>query len=75
MLERDRGGAVIRVHTCEWCGKPFYASRRHARFHSVACRVAYHRFMQHKGQPFWERANEEIGNRKQLKIFVNGVEL
>lgn len=74
-MKRDRAGALIRVRTCEWCGKPFHTSRRHARFCGGACRVAFCRFNKHKSEPFWERANAEIGKRKQLKIFANGREL
>lgn len=67
-MERDRGGACKRVHTCEWCGHPFYASRRHARFHSVKCRVAYHRFMQHRTEPTWQEENKS----RQLSFILNG---
>jgi hypothetical protein len=69
-MERDRGGAVMRRHICEWCGKAFMSSRRHTRFCGTRCRVASHRFHIGEKPPAWERSEA-----RQLRLMVNGVEI
>jgi len=74
-MKRDRGGAVMRMRACKWCGKPFMSSRSHAKCCSVKCRVALHRFNKLSDMPYWEKVNSCVGSRKQLQLFHNGVEI
>lgn len=65
---KDRGGALMRVHTCVMCRKPFYSSRRHAKFDCVRCRVAYHRW-EHSNTPEYIEDKNEQNSRLQQLIF------
>lgn len=65
-MDRDRGGAVIRRHVCEWCRKPFMSSRAHARFDSVACRVAHHRWVKGTALDYQETKRDQRARLEQV---------
>lgn len=71
-MRRDRGGAVLRLSTCEWCGNPMYKSRSHARFCSNRCRTAYCRYMKYQRAPMWVVDREEL---RQMSFKLNGVQI
>lgn len=71
-MHRRAGVAYKHLLTCEWCGQPFYAHRKDARFDSGKCRTAYCRFMKHARTPLWV---SEGYDRFQFRLKINGVEI
>lgn len=71
-MKRDRAGRVKRLTTCAWCGSPFYTSRLTlAKFDSVKCRVAHHRYMKFNRVPMWQNDTQS----KKMTFKINGKEI